>query len=172
MSKRLIEKKKGNEVDENDIRPMKKRRRTSTTSATLAVPKEQQFRLFNANKPNMSRLNRLSCGYIRKYLTTRSITLADISQIVAKFLFEDWTFDFCYDFFEVPTIHEIEDNGKTIRCNCSGACFCFFSSFKIGMKHQSGIHKIMIKINKICNGCLENIIGIISQNSKNMKLNY
>ena len=116
----------------------------------------------------MERLHLLSCGYIRKYLATRNINHNHIAQIVAKFLFEDWKFDYCYDYYNNgSTIHGIENDGKTIKCKSNGSCCCFYSMFSIGMKPQSGKYKIKFKINKINNMVDGNIIGIISENTKN-----
>ena len=77
----------------------------------------------------------VSCGYMRQYFTSKNINPADISQIVANFLADDWKFDYFYDFQKRgPTIHNIKDGGKTITCthNTIEGCFCFSSIFSIG----------------------------------------
>ena len=119
----------------------------------------------DVDRPKL-RLHLLSCGYIRKYLTSRNVNPCDIGCIVVKFLFQDWKFDYFYDFLNNgATIHGIENNGKTLKCNCAAddVCYCFFSIFSFGMKPQSGKYKIKFKINAISNDCYPNIIGIISK---------
>ena len=74
--------------------------------------------------------------------------------------------NYFYDTNIDPTIHGIENNGKTLKCN-NGYCHCFFSLFSFGMKPQSGKYKIKFKINEISNRYFANIIGIITQNGKN-----
>ena len=76
----------------------------------------------------------------------------DLSQIVAKFLFEDWKFDYCYDYANSgSTTHAIEIDGKRLKCNSMHVhfCHCFFVSFSFGMKPQSGKYKIKFKIDAI-----------------------
>ena len=100
------------------------------------------------------------------------MNFSDIAQIIAKFLFQDWKFDYCYDYDNKgPTRHGIENNGKTAKCNynINGICDCFFSIFSIAMKPQSGTYKIKFKINEIDNNDYGSIIGIISSNCKNNK---
>ena len=82
-----------------------------------------------------------------------------------------WKFDFIHDYKNKGSkMHAIESNGKKLVCNCDGYCRCFFVSYSFGMKPQSGKYKIKIKINNINNGWYANIIGIISQHSKNNKI--
>ena len=80
-----------------------------------------------------------------------------------------WKFDYIYDWGNKgPKMHSIENNGKNLVCNCDNdTCRCFYIAFSFGMKPQSGKYKIRIKINDICNGGSANVIGIISQHSKN-----
>ena len=62
----------------------------------------------------------------------------------------------------------MENNGKTVKCNACVHCWCFFPIFSIGMKAQTGKYKIKFKIDEIFTGMPNlNIIGIISQHSKN-----
>ena len=77
-------------------------------------------------------------------------------------------FDYIYDYKSKGLkMHSIENNGKNLVCNCDGGCHCFFLSYSFGMKPQSGKYKIKIKIDNISNGGYSNIIGIVSQHSKN-----
>ena len=111
------------------------------------------------------RLYSLSCGYIKKYFNVKNIKSDDIGQIVFQFLSDDvlWTFD-CSDESQK---HKIENNGKTIKCrNCNYKYNCYFGTFSFGMKPQSGKYKIKFRIDKIFSNGYANIIGIISENSK------
>ena len=82
-----------------------------------------------------------------------------------------WKFDYIYDWKNTGSkIHSIKNNGKTLVCNCGDdGCNCFYISYSFGMKPQSGIFKIKIKINNIYN-TYANVIGIISQHSKNNEI--
>ena len=166
MSKRLFD-----EVDEDGNHAAKRRRRESSrntynTTTTSFPDTHKQLQQSKSNKPGL-RLHLLSRGYVRKNFNTRNINPCDIAQIIVKFLFQDWKFDYCFDFGnQGSTIHGIKNNGKTIECNCKYSCYCFYSIFSIGMKPKSGKHRIKFKINKIHNSCA-NIIGIISENCKN-----
>ena len=128
------------------------------------TPRQQSI----PNKARL-RLHLLSCGYIKRYLTNRNVNPSDMAQIVVQFLFENWYFDYCYDYKNKgKKMHNIENNGKTLKCNCRNIynCWCFYSTFSCNMKPQSGKHKIKFKINKIYNHNYGNIIGIISNNFK------
>ena len=105
MSKPLLEDEKDDQLDENDEPPFKRRRNDAvnsankktgetTTSLSTSSVNKQQIKSNN----QLIRLNLLACGVIRKYLTNRNISHVDIAQIVAKFLFPDWKFDYCYDY--------------------------------------------------------------------------
>ena len=174
MTKRLCEDNEfeADVVEENEKPPTKKRQKKSTAKAneTNNVNKDvEQPTNSKSSKPRLQ-LHLLSCGYMRKYLTSRNINLSDIAQIVAMLLFEDWKFDYCHDYDNRgPTRHGIENNGKTLKCNCDNddTCACFYSTFSIGMKPKSGIYKIKFKIGKIDNTSYGSIVGIISQNRKN-----
>ena len=98
----------------------------------------------------------ISCGYIRKYLTSRNVNPSDIAQIVEKYLFDDWKFDYCYDYSNKgSTIHGIENGGKTLQCNCFRRCYCFYSTFASPMKPNSGKYKIKFKLMKLTMNIME-----------------
>ena len=173
MSKRLLESTTNSQVDQDDKPPTKKVRRESTPThgqfiasasriATVEIKQQQDASLLQ--------LHLLSCGYIKKHFTSRNINPCDIAQIIVKFLYQDWKFDYCYDFLNKgSTIHCIENNGKTLKCN-GLHCGCFFSAFLFAMKPQSGKHKIKFKINQI-EQCWGNVIGIVSDHCKQINSN-
>ena len=105
---------------------------------------------------------------MRCYLSFKNINPVDIGHIIAKFLNEQWIFDYWYDYCDRGSkTHCIENNGKTLKCNHSiGACNCFFASFSYDMKPNSGIFKIKFNIDKITKSWA-NIFGIISQDGEN-----
>ena len=82
-----------------------------------------------------------------------------------------WKFDHIHDYRNRGSkMHSIENNGKKLVCNHNSwftFCTCFFISYSFGMKPQSGKYKIKIKIDKIDDLYRANMIGIISQHSKN-----
>ena len=169
MSKRLFENTKDGKVDATQQQQKKIRRSESTSknknrknAITTAVS------AIESTKPNLW-LRLLSCGYIRKYLT-RNVNPSDIGSIVAKFLFQDWKFDYLYDYGnQGPAQHGIRKNGKKIQCstNDNRDCNCFYSMFSYAMKPQSGKYKIKFKIEYIWRFSYGNTIGIISENCKN-----
>ena len=123
---------------------------------------------------NVNQRYLLCLGYIRRFLT--EIHIDDIAKVVLMYAEpREWIFDYFYDFENHgSTFHGIENNGKTLKCNCSGSygqysrCYCFFCSYSFGMKPNSGKYQIKIQINRIDNDRSGlNIIGIISQNYKN-----
>ena len=77
----------------------------------------------------------------------------------------DWKFDYFYDWknrgkSQVKPIHGIYDNNKTVKCKCSDkhGCYCF-TRISFGMKPNTGIYKIKMKI-KYINNQSHNVIGI------------
>ena len=89
----------------------------------------------------------------------------------------DWKFNFHYNYENRPsTIHGIEIHGKTMKCDHSSwlgvYCLCFSTMSNNGMKPNSGIYDIRIKINKIKNASAwNNIIGITSEQYDKKSLN-
>ena len=86
---------------------------------------------FLSNKKN---LDLVSCGYLRKYFNTKNMNPKDIAKMIALFLAIDWTFDYFFDSGDKNnglTIHGIENDGTTLKCNYkrSGNCACFFCSY-------------------------------------------
>ena len=83
----------------------------------------------------------------------------------------DWKFNFHYDYRNQGSkIHGVENNGKTMKCDWNDypSCHCFSSISNIGMKPNSGIYTIKIKINDVCNRTYsDNIIGITSEKYDN-----
>ena len=84
----------------------------STAVIMKAVPKGSK----KVPKPSLW-LHVLCCGYMRQHLSTRNVNVTDIGQIVAKFLDDDFPFefDYCFDYLFIKqgsTIHCIEINGK------------------------------------------------------------
>ena len=78
----------------------------------------------------------------------------------------DWKFDFYFDFKNKRSkIHRIEKDGKTMKCDCDNDyCHCFSTISNSGMKPNSGIYNIKIKINKVSNQYpWSNTIGITSE---------
>ena len=127
----------------------------------------------NPTKSN-THLSLLSHGYIRKYFNTKNINPSDIAQIISTFLSHNWTFDTYYDYTNTKGLkmHNISNDGKTIKCDYDwGDCYCFFASFSLKMKPQTGIYQIKFKINKVRQAMMENIIGIISYDCYNRIIN-
>ena len=136
--------------------------------AALKISPNKRSQQAVANESNLWHL--LSYGYIREHYNDKNINPAHIAHIIFKFLNEDWEFDYCYDYTNpAGSKHGIENNGKTIKCDCSGFCYCFYAIFSICMKPKSGKYKIKFKIDKMNNSLFGNIIGIVSSNCKNNK---
>ena len=91
----------------------------------------------------------------------------------------DWKFDYFYDWKnrgKEKGMHGIYDNGKTVICKHDLYCQCFYR-VSFGMKPNSGLYKIKIKINNVNNETRPgNIIGITSNtnetNNSQTKHNY
>ena len=114
--------------------------------------------------PNKTRFHLLSCGYLRKYFTTKNTNPKDIAQIIVKFLVVNWNFDYTYLPKDSQSSHGIFDNGKTITCdnkNRGYCCYCFYR-ISFGMVPNSGIYSIKIKVDNFLsnNVYLCNAIGI------------
>ena len=160
------------EQDDNDKnKHSTKRRRTEPIQKKKNNVYTTNVSISHASKPNLW-LQLVSCGYVRRGLSYRNIMInpIDIAYIIAKFLNEQWKFDYCHCYCAVSKAsmpHCIENNGKTLKCNQdSFICNCFFGSFSFGMKPNSGNYKIKFLINTIFESWA-NIIGIVSQNGKN-----
>ena len=83
---------------------------------------------------------------------------------------DDWKFNFHDDYENKGSkIHGIRKNSKTIKCDPNMYCRCFASISNVGMKPNSGIYNIKIKINTIENDSYGNIIGITSQKYDNSR---
>ena len=92
----------------------------------------------------------LSCGYLRKYFSSKNVNPTDIASILSKFLPIDWKFDYFHDYRNAGlSQHGIENNGKTLKCNCTlNSCYCFFISYSFAMKPNSGKYiTLNLKIN-------------------------
>ena len=87
-----------------------------------------------------------------------------------------WRFDYFYDYLNKGSkIHGLKNNGTILECNCKhqawklnkyDKCRCFYCAYSLGMTPNSGLYTIKIKINKIECKSSSNVIGIISQDSK------
>ena len=113
-----------------------------------------------------NKLDLISCGYIRKYFSTRNINPNDIGCVIVKFLFNDWKFDYfrhSCEYYEKSSVHGIYNNGKTARCDCHAilldACHSLYR-VSHGMEPNSGIYEIRMKIDEINNDNLWSAIGI------------
>ena len=144
---------------------------TCATDGLVSNRKQQQT---TSNKRSLW-LRLLLSGYVRKYLATRYINPADIAHVIGIFFGENlpWKFDYWYDYANIGSaIHGIENDGKILKCKHSDYyydCYCFYSTFSFGMKPKSGKYKIKFKINQFDKAAFANIIGIISETSKNNK---
>ena len=109
----------------------------------------------------------VSCGYLRKYFSSKNINPSNIGQIIATFLRMEWKFDHFYEYNKQGLkIHGIEDNGKTLYCNLSrNWCHCCFISYSFGMKPNTGEYNIKFKINQIGNQSYGNVLGMLSEDS-------
>ena len=124
---------------------------------------------------DVNQLARLVCfGFVRNHL--KHIEINNICHIILDYLLStmnkiDWKFDYVYDYLnrEWTNKHGIHNNGKTLKCNIGGYCHCFYCSYSIGMKPNSGKYSIKIKINHIGSDVTD-VIGIVSQYSKKHEL--
>ena len=112
------------------------------------------------------KLDLISCGYIRKYFATRNRNPNDIACVIVKFLFNDWKFDYfrhSCDHYKKSSVHGIYNNGKTARCDCDvgpfGACHSLYR-VSHGMKPNSGIYDIRMKVDEINSDNCWSAIGI------------
>ena len=116
------------------------------------------------------KLNLLSCGYIGKYFASKNRNPNDIACIIVQFLLYIWKFDivhfeYCCNRYTKSNGHGISNDGKTVRCDCvsdgiwSHRCYSLYR-VSFGMKPNSGIYEIRMKIDAINNDNHWSAIGI------------
>ena len=102
-------------------------------------------------------------GYLRQFKIFMRIHINDIASIILKYAKDTdwaWTFDYLYDCAHRGSLyHRINESGKTLECEWSNVCDCFYR-VNHAMTPKSGIYKIKMKIDEIYTNSRLNVIGI------------